>query len=159
MSTRFSFNETGYHSVQAPIIASGNNCFVNLKITRELVIPSGAVSGYVLKSNAGGTGVWTQEVATISPMVGVNLDFNGTNYQTITVTGSTTFTASNHAIGKEVSMKILCDGTARALSFPAWIFIGSPAPTGIDANKTAILSATSFSTNDANVVVAYSVQQ
>ena len=54
-------------------------------------------------------------------------------------------------------------GTNRTLTFPAnWVFVGdsvSASAVTLAAGKTAIFSAKSFSTTDANVVAAYAVQQ
>lgn len=84
------------------------------------------------------------------------LDFSAHGFQTISLTGDITFTTSNKASGRMLSIKILCDGTGRAFTFPAgWIFVGAAAPSGIAASKTAILSLTCFGSNDSDVIAAY----
>jgi hypothetical protein len=88
-----------------------------------------------------------------------NIDFDSNGWRLIQLAGDTTFTTSNLGLSKSISLKILCDGSPRNFTFPAgWIFVGAAAPTSIAANKTAILTLTSFFTNDANVVAAYAVQ-
>ena len=54
------------------------------------------------------------------------------------------------------TIRIIGDGSERALTFPAgWTFVGAAAPATLAADKTAILTLTSFGTTDANVVAAY----
>jgi hypothetical protein len=87
-----------------------------------------------------------------------NLDFTSNGYLTHLITGNITYTASNYAAGKSLSVKITCDGTQRNLTFPTnWVFVGSK-PTSIAASKIAILSVTSFGATEAETVAAYAVQ-
>jgi hypothetical protein len=89
----------------------------------------------------------------------LNLDFTAADFFTVTLAGNITFTTSNLAAARCVSVRIVGDGSIRNLTFPGtWTFIGSAAPTALAASKTAILSLTSFSTTDANVIAAYAVQ-
>jgi hypothetical protein len=56
-------------------------------------------------------------------------------------------------------MRIVCDGSARTLAFPAgWRFVGAAAPTAIGGSKTALLRLWCFGTNDAEVVARYLVE-
>jgi len=90
----------------------------------------------------------------------VNLDataLNGT-YQTISLTGGVTFTTTNRAAGKVITIKLSAGAAIRALAFPAWTFVGSATPTSIAANKTAIITITFFDATDAGAVAAYVVQ-
>lgn len=87
------------------------------------------------------------------------IDFNGADFRTISLTGDITFTTSNLGVGKTTTLKILADASLRNFTFPAgWVFVGSAAPASIAANKTAILSLTSFGATDAGVIAAYAVQ-
>lgn len=86
-----------------------------------------------------------------------DIDFNLAAYRTLALTGNVTFTTSNRAAAKSVTVKILCDGTPRTFTFPAWKFM-STAPTGIAAGKTGILSVTAFGANDSDCVAAYAVE-
>ena len=88
-----------------------------------------------------------------------NLNFAGSNVQTLTVTGSVTFTTSNLSVGESIQSIITCDGTPRSFTFPAWIWLGATAPTGIAANKTGMLSLYSSGTTDSAVLAGWAVQQ
>jgi hypothetical protein len=82
---------------------------------------------------------------------------NGT-YKTISLTGALTLTTDNRANGAAVVLRLLCDGTTRALTFPSgWTFLGAE-PTDIAASKTAVLSLTFFGASDDDCVAAYAAQ-
>lgn len=88
-----------------------------------------------------------------------NIDFDLADYRSLTLAGNVTFTTSNRAAPKTVTIRIIGDGSARTFTFPAgWTFVGGTAPTGIAANKTGILTATCFGPNDSDIVYAYAVQ-
>lgn len=77
---------------------------------------------------------------------------------TISLTGNLELLTSNLANGRELRLRLVCDGTQRTLTFPVdWKFVG-PKPAGIAASKVAILSLASFGTTNADVVAAYAVQ-
>jgi hypothetical protein len=91
----------------------------------------------------------------------VNLDMaalNGT-YQTITLTGNVTFTTSNRAAGRSVTLRLVEGGTAsRDVTFPAgWVFVGTAPPAAID-DELAIVTVTFFGTADTDAVAAAAVQ-
>lgn len=97
--------------------------------------------------------------STLAYAVTVDIDFLLADYRTLSLTGNVTFTTSNRAAPRTVSIRIICDATPRTYVFPAgWIFVGGAAPSGIAASKTAILTATCFGANDADIVAAYAVQ-
>ena len=98
-------------------------------------------------------------VNTLSTASGTqNIDFTSEGYLTHSITGDITYTASNYAEGKSLTIRITSDGTTRNLTFPSsWVFVGSK-PTSIAASKVAILSVTSFGATEANCVAAYAVQ-
>lgn len=100
----------------------------------------------------------TNNISSITYGATTNLDFNLDEVQTLSLTGNVTFTTSNCASGKTKIIKILCDGTQRTLTFPAWIFVGATAPANIAVNKTAILTITCFGANDTGIVAGYAVQ-
>lgn len=90
----------------------------------------------------------------------VDLDMASRNggYFTISLTGDLTFTTSNRAAGRTVTLRLICDATQRTLTMPAgWVFVGSK-PANIAASKTAILSLSFFGTADSDCVAAYGVQ-
>jgi hypothetical protein len=85
-----------------------------------------------------------------------NIDCAGGQARTLALTGAVTFTTSNKAAGRSVTIKITCDATPRTFTFPAgWKFVGAAAPSGIAASKVGILTLTCFGTNDSDVVAAY----
>ena len=88
----------------------------------------------------------------------INLDFAGNEIQLMpALTGNITFTGSNYAVGRTKTIRILGHAsTDYTLAFPSgWTFIGSTAPTKLSASKTAILTLTSMSTDEANIVASY----
>jgi hypothetical protein len=91
----------------------------------------------------------------------VNLDMATLNatYQTITMTGNITFTTSNRAAGRSVTIRLIeAAGITRTLNFPAnWVFVGAEKPSGLNT-QTAILTVTFFGTADADAVAAAAVQ-
>lgn len=82
------------------------------------------------------------------------LDFDGAAIQTISLTGAISFTTTNRAAGKSILLNITADGTNRAFTFPAWVFVGT-APTEIAADKTAMLHLTCLGTTEASIVASY----
>ncbi|MBU6250963.1 MAG: hypothetical protein KGO47_07355 [Cyanobacteria bacterium REEB417] len=105
----------------------------------------------------------TIETVDVAYAATINIDFAADNGKTLavaTLTGPVTFTFSNIAQGRAVSVDLLCDGTQRALTFPAATpFIGSK-PSNIAAGKAASLSfeCRRSGTTDASVRAAYGVQ-
>lgn len=90
----------------------------------------------------------------------VALDFstlNGT-YQTITLTGNPTFTTSNLAAGRTVTLILTAGGSSRTLAFPAWVFVGAAAPTTLASGKVGVFTVTATSTTDASCVATYAAQ-
>jgi hypothetical protein len=87
------------------------------------------------------------------------ISFNGNRFETVTLTGNTTFAQTTVAAGRVKTIRIICDGTGRTFTWPAgWIFVGSAAPASIAASKVALLTLTGFGTTDADVVAKYDVQ-
>jgi len=98
-------------------------------------------------------------VNTLSTASGTqNIDFTSEGYLTHSITGNITYTVTNYAAGKSLTIRITSDATQRNLTFPTgWTFVGSK-PTAIAASKKAILSVTSFGATEAETVAAYAVQ-
>lgn len=97
---------------------------------------------------------------TIAYAATVTLDMAALNGQvnSINVTGALTLATLNLAVGQEVELRLVGDGTARALTFPVeWRFQGSK-PATLPANKVARLSVQSFGTANASVDAVCSVQ-
>jgi hypothetical protein len=114
----------------------------------------------LLRRIAAATAAGADNLATtLSYAASVELDFASAPFETVTLAGNITFTTSNLAAGRSKTIRIIGDGSSRNFTFPGgWIFVGAAAPTSLAANKTAILTMTSFGTTDANVVAAYSAQ-
>lgn len=89
----------------------------------------------------------------------VALNFATQGFATVALIGNIEFTTSNLAAVRSKTVRIVADGSTRNFTFPAgWTFVGAAAPASIDANKTAILTLSSFGTTDADVVAAYAVE-
>jgi hypothetical protein len=98
-----------------------------------------------------------QEAVTYAASVA--LDFDGKAWRTISLTGNLTFdNATNKGLGKELSVKLLSDGSTRTLTFPAsWVFVGAK-PANIAATKTGILTLRCFGPAETDVVAQYAVE-
>jgi len=96
----------------------------------------------------------------VATMSGVDFDFDSSDMiQTISISGTTTFTGSNYAAGKGITCFILTDGSDRDLAFPAgWVFQGTK-PTSQAASKTGTLTVLSTTTAEAGVRCAYAVEE
>jgi hypothetical protein len=90
----------------------------------------------------------------------VDLDFEHEPLQTVTLNGNADFSTAvgNKEAGRSMVVRIVCDSSARTLTFHSdWKFVGEK-PASIAASKTALLSMTCFGTNEADVVCSYAVQ-
>lgn len=87
---------------------------------------------------------------------GVDIDFSEEELQTISISANTTFTTTSRVPGKSKVLEIITDGTLRTLTFPAWNWV-SPIPANQDANKSGILTLTSYDTTDAKIYASYQV--
>ena len=96
----------------------------------------------------------------VAVMSGVDFDFDSTDaVQTISISGNTTFTGSNYAAGKSITLFITTDGSDRDLAFPAgWKFQGTK-PTAQAASKVGTLTLLCSSTTEASVRCAYAVEE
>jgi hypothetical protein len=111
----------------------------------------------ILQNKELGSGM-SQTHATITYAATTNLDLSLTSLQSVSLTGSVTFTTSNKAAGRSKTVRIIGDGSIRTFTFPAWKFIGAAAPASLAATKTAILTITAFGTADTDIVAAYAVE-
>ena len=95
--------------------------------------------------------------AAITYAAQVNLDFEQLDgqYRNIILTGNLELTTSNLAAGRMVVLRLVGDTSSRNLTFPVdWEFY-SEEPTQISANKSAILSLTSFGTTNGSCTAVY----
>lgn len=132
-------------------VGSGAQVFIDCQVggsSRFQVMNDGRVLAKNLRINH----------STLTYAASTAIDFTGDGFQTCSLTGNITFTTSNLAAGRSKTVRIVSDGSSRTFTFPSWVFVGAAAPASIAANKTAILTLTSFGTTDADVVAAYSVQ-
>ena len=84
------------------------------------------------------------------------IDFSSDGFNSLYISGDTTFAGSSHGDGRSKTVRIIGDGGNRNLYFPAeWKFVGAPRPTQLPAGKTAILTITCFGWWDGEVVAAY----
>ncbi len=87
------------------------------------------------------------------------VDFSGDGFKIITLTGDATFSGSNYAAGKSVTVVIVGDSSTRNLAFDSdWVFLGAAAPTTLAANKKAVLTLTSTTGADTGIIAAYAAQ-
>lgn len=87
-----------------------------------------------------------------------NIDFDGDDYRSLTLTGNVTFTTSNRGAPKSITIRIIGDASDRTLTFPGgWKWYGDM-PSALAANKEGILSVTCFGSNEADVRAAYASQ-
>lgn len=100
----------------------------------------------------------TQDTLTYAATVDIDLAALTGTYQTISLTGNLTLTSSNRAAGRQVVLRLICDGTQRDLTFPGdWTFIGTM-PANIAASKTGMLSLIWFGTTDADCIAEWKVE-
>ena len=90
----------------------------------------------------------------------VNLDMasvHGT-IQTIAASGSLTFTTSNRAAGREVTLVIAAGGSSRTITWPSWLAVGAALPTSVASGKTLVATVTFVDTTDAAAIAAAAAQ-
>lgn len=89
----------------------------------------------------------------------ISLNFSSdTGLYTRSAAGTITFTGSNYRAGAIKTVRIVPGGSARTLNFPSnWVFLNDK-PTDVAANKTGILTVTSFGTTEADCVAVWAVQ-
>lgn len=135
---------------------SGNNERLLLNATDNL---SNLANTATALANLGGLpSTFANNTLSYSATTDLSMSALTGTYQTLSLTGHVTFTTSNRAAGRTVTIRILCDSTSRNFTFPAgWVFVGTK-PSSIAASKTAVLSLSFFGTADTDCVAAYGVQ-
>jgi hypothetical protein len=99
-----------------------------------------------------------QDVQALSYAASVELSLLDSPLQKVDLAGNITFTLTDHAAGRGLSLKVLADGSTRNLTFPAgWKFLGER-PATLAASKTGILSILCWGNADADVVAAFSAE-
>lgn len=93
---------------------------------------------------------------TLSYAASVELDFATNGFGDLALSGDVAFTTANLAAGRSKTVRVVCDGTGRTLSFPVgWKFMGAAAPASITAGATGILTVTAFGSTDADCLAAW----
>lgn len=129
--------------------------------------PTGPAGSTGATGAAGPTGATGPMGPTSVPAVGSSLGTTGTvnldmaaldlTYQTIAMTGNITFTTSNRAAGRMVTLKLIAGASTRTVVWPSWIALGV-LPSSIASGKILVVSVTFFDTTDAAAVVAAKAQ-
>jgi len=90
----------------------------------------------------------------------ISFDFAQQGYISInTLQAALTMTSANRAAGRELKIRIVCDGTLRNFTFSeGWKFVGGAAPASIAANKTGELVLTCYGTGVGDVVAKWLVE-
>lgn len=109
--------------------------------------------------DAGSSTTWTPTSGTLNYAATVTANFDGDDYQTVTLAGDIDFSASsNRGAAKSIAIRVLADGSDRALTFNAnWRFLGA-IPASIAANKVGVLSLTAFGNAETDVVAVWAVE-
>ena len=124
----------------------------------------------VSRSTLAGDAAFTGSFAAKQPTVGTSLGTTGTvdldmaalndTYQSITLTGNITFTTSNRAAGRSVTIRIVPGASSRTVTAPtSSVVLTQLSPFTFPANKTGVFSITFFGSNAGDGVVAFAVQQ
>jgi len=99
---------------------------------------------------------------TLTPAASVAIDTNPALpiFNSLSLDQDTTFSTSNLGNGRSASVRVVCDGTTRNLTFPGgWTWLGSGVPpTSLAANDVGYLSITAYGATDADVVAAWSYE-
>ena len=111
-----------------------------------------ALAGKAPATRTVGTGLGTSGT--------VNLDMASVNDTTqwITATGALTFTTSNRAAGRSVTLVIDAGGSSRTLTWPSWIPGGAALPTTLASGKRLVVSVMFLDTTDTAASAAAAVQ-
>jgi len=130
--------------------------------------PTGATGTTGATGPTGASGTIGPTGPTWAPSLGSSLGTTGTvnldmaaldgTYQTISMTGNITFTTSNRAAARQVTIKLIPGGSARTLTWPSWISLQGDLPTTLASGKVAVFTVVFWDTTDAAATAACSVQ-
>ena len=156
------FNGDLYPTAGASVVMTTTGDLVRYDSERERL---GIGSTNEVLTVVGGLPAWQDNIPKniqydVATMSGVDFDFDSTDaIQEISISATTTFTGSNYATGKSITLFITTDGTERDLAFPSgWIFQGTK-PTSQVASKVGTLTLLCSSTTEASVRCAYAVEE
>jgi hypothetical protein len=89
----------------------------------------------------------------------LNIDFSAFLVKKLDLTGNVSFTGTNMATGRNVTLRVRSDGSVRTPAFPAgWKFVGGAAPASIAANKSAVLELWCFGSAETDVCARWGVE-
>lgn len=93
--------------------------------------------------------------STLTYQASMALDFSGDEWKSVNLTGDAEFTTLNRAAGKLLVVRVICDDTTRALTFPSgWTWLGE-APRNLPASTEAILRLWCFGTTDETILAEW----
>ena len=99
---------------------------------------------------------------TLAPAASVAIDTSPALpvFNSLSLDQNTTFTTSNLGNGRSASVRVICDGTTRTLTWPAgWTWLGSGVPpASLAAGDVGYLSITAYGAADTDVVAAWSYE-
>lgn len=97
---------------------------------------------------------------TLTPAASVTIDASPSLpvFNSLALNQDTTFTTFGLGDGRSASVRVVCDGTTRTLTFPIeWTWLGS-IPASLAAGDTGYLSLTAYGTADTDVIAAWSYE-
>lgn len=135
-------------------------------------LPAGGADGQVLTKQSSSDGDADWETPAAAPTLdslfntealgtttgAISLDLNDEKYQTVVLTGDPTFSTSNRAPARFLSLKLDANGSDRSLSFSAsWKWLGTDHSAGVTLSngKIAVLSLTCYGTAETDIVATY----
>ena len=94
-----------------------------------------------------------------SPSFSAEVNFANSTYLTQSTTGETvSYSGTNYANGRSVTIRVLNGASQTTLAFPVgWRFLGDK-PANIAPNKLGVLTLASFGTSESDVVAAWAVE-
>ena len=106
----------------------------------------------------GPAGAQNPSLTTVTWASTTTIDFSKP-MQTVALAGDTTFASSNLGVPFQITLRIVSGSGLSNIAWPgSWTFVGGAVPTTIAANKTALLTAISYTTSDSGVCATYVVQ-
>lgn len=131
-----------------------------------LSIPAASGSGDGYLSSTDWTTFNSKQRALTQGAVGtttgaIALDLNSYTFQTVSLTGNPTFSTTNKAAGRFLSLKIDSNGSSRNLAFTAgWVWLGVDYSAGVTlaSGKIGVLSLTCYGTNSTDIVAVFTAQ-
>jgi hypothetical protein len=141
-------------STDIPDIAQSQVTGLVTSLSGKASLAGASFTGYISATNFELT-----VIVEASNTIALNFDV-GEGMRSRIATGAVIFTGAGYSgsLGSSIAVKLVAGTTTRSLTFPTgWVFVGGK-PTSLLANKTAVLTATSFGTTEAEVVASWVAQ-